>query len=108
METPQTHCYAAGTVTLLWKCYKVHRSGYHGKPNMSQYIFCDINVYTQILCIKILFSLFRVKLPIFRKYPLRIVYMLLSNAICITLVIKSVVKIEIKIFETKFQSLHVD
>jgi hypothetical protein len=20
METPQTHCYAAGTVTLLWKC----------------------------------------------------------------------------------------
>jgi hypothetical protein len=38
MEAPQTHCYAAGTVTLLWKCYKVHRSCYHGKPNMSQYI----------------------------------------------------------------------
>jgi hypothetical protein len=37
METPQTHCYAAGTVTLLWKCYKVHRSCYHGKPNMPQY-----------------------------------------------------------------------
>jgi hypothetical protein len=37
METPQTHCYAAGNVTLLWKCCKVHRSCYHGKPNMSQY-----------------------------------------------------------------------
>jgi hypothetical protein len=37
MEKPQTHCYAAGTVTLQWKCYKVHRSCYHGKPNMSQY-----------------------------------------------------------------------
>jgi hypothetical protein len=40
METPQTHCYAAGTVTLLWQSYKVHRSCYHGKPDMSQYIAC--------------------------------------------------------------------
>jgi hypothetical protein len=39
METPQTHCYAAGTVTLLWQCYKVHRSCYQGKPNMSQYLY---------------------------------------------------------------------
>jgi hypothetical protein len=23
MEMPQTHCYATGTVTLLWKCYKL-------------------------------------------------------------------------------------
>jgi hypothetical protein len=23
METPQTHCYAAGTVTLPWKCNKL-------------------------------------------------------------------------------------
>jgi hypothetical protein len=37
METPQTHCYAAGTVTLLWKCNMVHRSCYQGKPDMSQY-----------------------------------------------------------------------
>jgi hypothetical protein len=45
METPQTHCYAVGTVTLLWKCYKVHRSCYHGKPNMSQYL------YQIVLCV---------------------------------------------------------
>jgi hypothetical protein len=43
METPQTHCYAAGIVTLLWKCYKVHRSCYHGKPNMSQYVIINIH-----------------------------------------------------------------
>jgi len=23
MEMPQTHCYATGTVTLLWKCHKL-------------------------------------------------------------------------------------
>jgi hypothetical protein len=23
MEMPQTHCYATGIVTLLWKCYKL-------------------------------------------------------------------------------------
>jgi hypothetical protein len=31
METPQTHCYAAGTVTLLWKCHNSlsRNSSYH-------------------------------------------------------------------------------
>jgi hypothetical protein len=30
MEMPQTHCYATVTVTLPWKCYRVHRSCYQG------------------------------------------------------------------------------
>jgi hypothetical protein len=30
MEMLQTHCYATGTVTLLWKR--------HQRPNMSQYL----------------------------------------------------------------------
>jgi hypothetical protein len=38
MEMPHTHCYATATVTLLWKRYRVHRSCYQGKPNMSHYI----------------------------------------------------------------------
>jgi hypothetical protein len=38
METTQTHCYVAGTVTLPWKCNMVHRSCYQGKPDMSQYV----------------------------------------------------------------------
>jgi hypothetical protein len=29
---PQTHCYATGTVTLLWKFYRVHRSCHQGNP----------------------------------------------------------------------------
>jgi hypothetical protein len=42
MEMPQTHCYATVTVTLLWKCHKMHRSCYQGKPNMSQYFTLSI------------------------------------------------------------------
>jgi hypothetical protein len=29
-EMQQTHCYATGTVMLLWKCNRVHRSCYQG------------------------------------------------------------------------------
>jgi hypothetical protein len=38
MEMQYTHCYTTGTVTSLWKCNMVHRSCYHGKRNMSQYV----------------------------------------------------------------------
>jgi hypothetical protein len=44
MEMQQTHCYATGTVTLLWKCYRMHRSCYQGKPNMSQYFISMLNL----------------------------------------------------------------
>jgi hypothetical protein len=38
MEMQQTHYYTTVTITLLWKRNMVHRSCYHGKRNMSQYL----------------------------------------------------------------------
>jgi hypothetical protein len=32
MEMKQTRCYATGTVTLLWKRNRVHRSCHQGNP----------------------------------------------------------------------------
>jgi hypothetical protein len=40
METPQTHCHATATVTLLWKRYQ--------GPNMSHYIYIHTYIHVYI------------------------------------------------------------
>jgi hypothetical protein len=43
MEMEQTHCYATGTVTLLWKRNRVHRLCHQGNPK-----YVTIYIYTYI------------------------------------------------------------
>jgi hypothetical protein len=43
MEMLQTHCYATGTITLLWKCYRVHRSCHQGNPTCNNMNYSDLH-----------------------------------------------------------------
>jgi hypothetical protein len=49
MEMLQTHCYATGAATLLWKCNRAYRSRHQGNPTCnSMYVCAYVCMYVRM------------------------------------------------------------
>jgi hypothetical protein len=75
----------------------------------NRYIFLDINIYTQILGVRIFLSTcFGLSYPSSGNIHLESYTCYRQMSYAPPLLIKLIVKIEIKISEIKFESLHID